>query len=536
MAGTVMEQISSYLDSKTNFLLSGGAGSGKTYTLIQTLHHVFKSNPKANVACITYTNVAANEIKERSPYSKLRVSTIHDFLWDELKEYQKNMKNSVVALVSKEKECKGSGLTYSGDNIITDQSFTYVEYQNYRDLEQGIISHDDLLKIADYMFGKHPLLSKILCDKYDYIFVDEYQDTQSMVIRIFLDHIKEAAKGRLCVGFFGDKMQSIYETGIGNIETYITAGDVYEVVKEDNYRCAVSVIELLNRIRSDIQQKPAKKTAEGTIANNQGSAKFVYSSDEFDLSAFKESGFATGWDFENPQNARVLFLTHKLSAMRLGFVELLSAYKNTDRIIGNEPDRLARHLLRIGGILYYYAEKNFAYVIGEIQRKINNNTDKKTISKLLSDINDDVAMSIGDLIERFDKERLAKKDDRLDEFLENHSEVYEKIKVLPKSQVIAYFKYYNNFSPYSTQHGIKGAEFDNVLVVMDNGRWNNYNFKYYFEDTPDKESIIERTERIFYVCCSRAMANLVVYYPKPTPRIIERAKVLFGEENVCQIN
>lgn len=226
MAGTVMEQISSCLDSKTNFLLSGGAGSGKTYILIQTLHHIFKSNSKASVACITYTNIAANEIKERSPYSKLRVTTIHDFLWDELKDYQKNMKNSVVALVAQEKECKGSGLAYYGDNIITDQSFTYVEYQNYRDLEQGIISHDDLLKIANYMFEKHPLLSKILCDKYDYIFVDEYQDTQSMVIKIFLDHIKEAAKGRLCVGFFGDKMQSIYETGIGNIEKYVAAGNV----------------------------------------------------------------------------------------------------------------------------------------------------------------------------------------------------------------------------------------------------------------------------------------------------------------------
>ncbi|MDH6366417.1 MULTISPECIES: ATP-dependent helicase [unclassified Breznakia] len=535
MAGTVMEQISSCLDNKTNFLLSGGAGSGKTYTLIQTLHHVFKNNPKANVECITYTNVAANEIKERSPYSKLRVSTIHDFLWNEIKDYQKNIKNSVVALIAQEKECKGSGLTYSGNSIITDQSFTYIEYQNYRDLEQGIISHDDLLKIAEYMFGKHHLLSKILCDKYDYIFVDEYQDTQSMVIKIFLDHIREAAKNRLCVGFFGDKMQSIYETGIGNIDAHIAAGDVYEVVKEDNYRCAVSVIELLNRIRRDIQQKPAKKTAQGAIANKQGSAKFLYSNDDFDLLPFKESDFAKGWDFDNSQSTKVLFLTHKLSAMRLGFVELLSAYKNNDRIIGNEPDRLARHLLRIGSILYYYSEKNFAYVIAEIQRKINNNNDKKEISKSLSDICAS-EMSIGDLIERFDRERLVKKDNRLDDFLENHSEVYDKIKVLPKSQVIAYFKYYNDFSPYSTQHGIKGAEFDNVLVVMDNGRWNNYNFKYFFEDTTGKESIIKRTERIFYVCCSRAMDNLVVYYPKPTPKILAKAKILFGKENVHQIN
>ena len=111
MAGTVIEKITSCLDAKKNFLLSGGAGSGKTYTLIQTLHHVFKNNPKAHVACITYTNVAADEIRERSPYSKLRVSTIHDFLWDEIKDYQKNLKAAVINLISAEKTTKGSGLT-----------------------------------------------------------------------------------------------------------------------------------------------------------------------------------------------------------------------------------------------------------------------------------------------------------------------------------------------------------------------------------------------------------------------------------------
>lgn len=177
MAGSVMDQISQCLDRKKNFLLSGGAGSGKTYTLIQTLNYIFKSNPKVRAACITYTNVAADEIKERSPYSKLRVSTIHDFLWDAIKEFQKNLKQTVLALVSAEKELKGSGLSYTEGSEINEQSFSCIEYQNYRDLEHGVISHDDLLKIANHMFAIYPLLSKILCDKYDYIFIDEYQDS-----------------------------------------------------------------------------------------------------------------------------------------------------------------------------------------------------------------------------------------------------------------------------------------------------------------------------------------------------------------------
>ncbi|NOX25596.1 MAG: N-6 DNA methylase [Deltaproteobacteria bacterium] len=60
------------------------------------------------------------------------------------------------------------------------------------------------------------------------------------------------------------------------------------------------------------------------------------------------------------------------------------------------------------------------------------------------------------------------------------------------------------------------AEFDNVFVILDNGRWNQYNFKYLFEKTRGEESAIERTQKMFYVCCSRAKKSLVVFYHKPT--------------------
>jgi DNA helicase-2/ATP-dependent DNA helicase PcrA len=99
----------------------------------------------------------------------------------------------------------------------------------------------------------------------------------------------------------------------------------------------------------------------------------------------------------------------------------------------------------------------------------------------------------------------------------------------------AYYEYYNNLSPYSTQHGIKGAEFDNVLVILDNGKWNKYNFQHYFEKTPGKESIIERTKKLFYVCCSRAKNNLVVYTYKPSESFVNSSKLIFGNENVHKI-
>ena len=529
MAGSVVEQISKCLDSKKNFLLSGGAGSGKTYTLIQTLHHVFEHNPKVRVVCVTYTNVAKNEIKERSPYSKLHVSTIHDFLWDIIKGFQKNLTQVVIELI------KGGGLSYSGETPIDKLTFVYVEYQNYRDLENGIFTHDNLLKIANVMFAKYTLLAKVLCDKFDYIFIDEYQDTQNPVVDIFLTHIKSQAQGRLCIGFFGDKMQSIYDTGVGNIDTFVVSGDVQEIIKEDNYRCATTVITLLNNIRGDIKQKAAKTNSDGEILNKIGSAIFVYSTEDFDLDSFRQNNLVAGWDFVDPKRTKVLFLTHRLIAKRIGFEDLLRAFSPADRLIGNDPDKLASHLLKIGEILCFFERKKYSEVIGSIHKKIKTTADKKVIGTVLAGILSDPAQTIEAVINTLDQKRLLRKDDRLDGYIEKYAEIYDKVKVLPLSQLRAYYDYYNEFSAYSTQHGIKGAEFDNVLVIMENGGWNNYNFKYYFEKTIGKESIIARTERIFYVCCSRAMENLIIYCPSHTPQTIAQAKKLFGDANVLPL-
>ena len=90
-------------------------------------------------------------------------------------------------------------------------------------------------------------------------------------------------------------------------------------------------------------------------------------------------------------------------------------------------------------------------------------------------------------------------------------------------------------TPFSTQHGVKGAEFENVLVILDNGNWNQYNFKVLFENS-GSESIKMRTKKIFYVCCSRAINNLVVYAERPTEKMLVTARDWFGAENVISID
>ncbi len=102
-----------------------------------------------------------------------------------------------------------------------------------------------------------------------------------------------------------------------------------------------------------------------------------------------------------------------------------------------------------------------------------------------------------------DEKGIVKKDDNFTNFVNENQYVYQRVKSLPFTEIVNLYKFEEDLTPYSTQHGIKGAEFDNVFVTLDNGRWNQYNFKYLFEETSGKESVIERTQKIFYVCCSR---------------------------------
>lgn len=77
-----VEQIMRHIHEGHNFLLSGGAGSGKTYTLVQVIKNIIAEYPSQMIACITYTNAGVREIERRVDHKNLRVSTIHDFLWD----------------------------------------------------------------------------------------------------------------------------------------------------------------------------------------------------------------------------------------------------------------------------------------------------------------------------------------------------------------------------------------------------------------------------------------------------------------------
>lgn len=532
-------EINECLRTKQNFLLSGGAGSGKTYSLVETVKYIFTSIDKnARVACITYTNVAADEIKTRVPYDGLWVSTVHEFLWNEIKSFQNNLKQQFLKLTTANKETD-----------IDASTIQKVEYRNYSKHAQGIISHDDVLKLSEQMFEYYPLLSRILCNRYDYIFIDEYQDTSPLAMKIFLSLITQYATNQVCIGMFGDRMQSIYASGI---ESSATDGmEQYkskykEIIKEDNYRSSPKIINVINQIRNDsVQQK-----ALGENANYSGEVKFVYSNQSFNIEHIKTKlPFMYKWNLQDPDNTKILALTHGINAQLDGFSDLRNLYicnpalksAANDRLFGDEPDAFAALLLRIAGILESFENKDYKTLLSPkyIDIVISNNTVKHDVATALNNtVNNYCTETIGDVIKIFRDSGIVNCGDIIKQYskIEDYADFYEKASKLSAVNIKHYWRYYNKYSPFSTQHGVKGAQFENVLVDLDNGRWNQYNFSYLFENTKGKKAIIKRTRKIFYVCCSRAQRDLVVFMRSPSPQALACANRWFGEQECINLD
>lgn len=531
MAGEVnshLDEIYEKIDNHKNFVVNGGAGSGKTYALIQSLKHIFSNNPKARVACITYTNVAVNEIKERVPFEGLFVDTIHNFVWELIRNYKSNLISAIVTLVSSEKEARGTGIRYSGEQELTYDNYNpeTIEYKEYLKVEDGVISHDEVLKLGKFLFSKYPLINKILADKYDYIFVDEYQDTSILIISLLLETFI-SNNPRTLIGLFGDPMQSIYGTGIGDVQKYINNGVLDEVVIEGNRRCSKEVIKILNRVRTDITQKPENSNLTGRVT-------FLYSYGSTDIDVVKRQPIFEKWNFDDSENTKELYLTHRLISHQQNFQSFLSAYTNTDRIFGDSPDKLISHLLKLQEMIRLYQTKKYYEFIKATDYKIFHHKDKQELYDKIQILSEMKEATIQEMVQVAHDSKICLIDDKLKQFAMDHEELYNKVMSIKYGELVNLYEYVNKHSPYSTQHGIKGAEFNDVFVILDNGNWNNYNYEQLL-GTVRNQNTYDRTHKLFYVSCSRAKRNLVVYCPNFKDGMMVKTKEWFGKENMIMI-
>ena len=376
------QQIMELIERGENFLLSGGAGSGKTYSLVQVIKQVITNNPTSRVACMTYTNAAVKEIEERVNHKNLNVSTIHDFLWDNIKHFQKELKQALVELINDESitRIRIDGVDNVPANYFDDrENPVSIKYKEYLKLKDGIISHDELLIVAEYMFRKHQKLCDIVKDKYNYIFIDEYQDTNENVVKVMLEYFPRSPK-KCIIGFFGDAMQAIYDDGVGNIDSYKGdgPGQVKEVKKVQNRRNPQKIISLANRLRIDgiVQEASEDQFAPNMVDGHvkEGRVLFIYS-DNNDIDQVKQFLADTyAWDFNNANETKELKLTHNLIAGKAGFPTLMQIY-DKDQILAFK--KRIKDYIKANDITIDFSENTFGEVLKILQRGKTGNDLKK---------------------------------------------------------------------------------------------------------------------------------------------------------------
>ncbi|MFZ2540126.1 MAG: UvrD-helicase domain-containing protein, partial [Oscillospiraceae bacterium] len=152
------------IENNQNFILTGGAGSGKTYSLISLIEEISVRYPTKSISCITYTNNAVAEIRSRISNEYLWVSTIHEFIWHVISKFQAEIRETITELVNDTtaktdlfKKPKGfdEGIAFEVE-FFNNKNILYEEYYSLSSCKESKISHDHILVLAEAMFRKYP--------------------------------------------------------------------------------------------------------------------------------------------------------------------------------------------------------------------------------------------------------------------------------------------------------------------------------------------------------------------------------------------
>ena len=563
-------EIEKCIQERRSFLLDAGAGAGKTFSLVQGLKFILRTQRtplKAagqQIGCITFTNVAKDQIAERINNDPLvRVSTIHDFLWDLIAPHQRALRNSVA----KYNQYLKQGSRRKVDQTALEAALPRLTIA-YADLGtnllKGRLFHDDLLEVAKLMFRDNPLLSRVGAAKFPFLFIDEYQDTSLSVIEIVLGIILPKMQDQFMVGLFGDKLQSIYASssnpGIGELPASFRK-ELRPIIKPDNRRCPTAVIDLLNRIRDDIQQVPADN-------NPTGEVRYLFARDEDGLDAAQTHlRNECGWSF-SPTETKQLFLTHKLIAKKGGYLDLIQVYGDRggyfrEDFLGGEDKTIAFFIDKVEALANAWQAGNHGLAISVLKKsgfQLTSNDAKREVREALDKLEQlRFSATVRDVLVHIQKAKLFTLLEDLDERLKTLSrdtskmveedaeyerrdeKFYTELFNLPYKQVVSFVDFFLSHTPFATKHGVKGAEYDEVIVVLDDkgAKWTQYSFDKYLglEDLVEKGDRWKRTRNLFYVCCSRPKKRLaVIDLGGREPAKLQNVRRLFGAENVLTIN
>lgn len=559
------------IQSGKNFIFEAGPGSGKTTSLIETLQQILKepdkiiNTQKQKIACITFTNVAANEITWRlnDGSNIVHVSTIHSFLWNQISRYQSELRDVITNINDDPSRPKKKFISNLDLNNV---EIRYVD--GYADLTKGEISHDDLLEIAYHMFKHYPALDHLTRCRYPIVFLDEYQDTQPIVIDT-LKHILMLKSGenfgytRFLVGLFGDSMQSIYNSGIGKVDP-ANLGAV-TITKTDNHRSTDTIVNLINAVRARSKEAmPVIQTAKRTDQPSSSRCSLYYTSDKVEVTHSTLESISTHFGWTLGTDTKILELTHSAISRTAGWNSLHGAINDRSRYALDDfrkGDDIYSSTFSFLTRLYRAWSTNDGFEALNILRfdspgslrertLFGSSEEMQHWSSLLDEFTtrcssrDHTQCSISSILNFAWDNDICKQDSRISQYLERtdfenkehkarRDNFIQALEDIPFSELLRFSEYLDKTSPFSTEHGTKGAEYDNVILIIDNNTWKQqYRVSTLFGSDDHIDARIERTRRLFYVAISRARNNLVVVYKNPTTDSITGAKELFGEDNV----
>lgn len=561
--------------SPNNFFVFAGAGSGKTRSLINTLNFLDKEQGEKllmkgkQIAVITYTNAACDEISRRLQYKSIfSVSTIHSFLWELIKNYQVDIKTWIMESVQKEieelkqkqtKTSRGKAGEKRAETIKKKterlakirsiQKFSY--NPNGDNVGYDSLSHSEVIKMSTEFIATEPTMQDILTSKYPILLIDESQDTKKELIDALLI-VCEKYGEKFIVGMFGDTMQKIYNDGKDNLAKCIPDNWV-KPVKIMNHRSAKRIVTLANSIRSSVddQKQQARSDAEeGTvrlfITSKSNNKEYV---EKRVAEMMVQDTGDIGWNDE--EDYKSLILEHHMAASRFGFSELympLSNSKKFDTSLreGSIPELSILSKLVAPMLVAYRSGNDF-----EVAKIIRKNSPLLNKEVFITGLNNQVALlrkaeeamellmklwndgkvpTCLEVLKSIRDTGLFKVGNRVDEVLADYSQdENEKITALrtalsaPFYELERYALYVSDNTRFATHQGVKGLEFPRVMVILDDAQARGFLFSYEKlfgvkaqSDTDEKnahdgkDTSITRTARLFYVACTRAKKSLAI--------------------------
>lgn len=574
------------------FFVFAGAGSGKTRSLINTLTFLDNKMGKwllANgkqVAVITYTNAACDEISRRLHYKSIfSVSTIHSFLWELIKNHQLDIKAWLTESVKteieelEEKQRKGRGGKVAekraGDikkkrdrlaKIATVKRFSYNPSGD--NVGYDSLNHSEVVKMGSEFIETENTMQDILTSKYPILLIDESQDTKKELVDALLT-VCEKYKDKFIVGMFGDTMQRIYLDGKENL-AHCIPDDWEKPQKVMNHRSAIRIVQLANTIRrtiDDQQQRPRSDAMDGIVR------LFIASSDADKESIEKQVAEIMAKETEDAEwnddtKYKSLILEHHMAASRFGFLDLyapLNESKAFDTSLREGSIFELSFLSKIISPLVRAYKANNEFEVSKIVRQYSPLMDKRKLAKVDNQMealrkaenavdslmalwnNGNVPTCLA-ILRSIYETGLFKLDVRIDDLLTDSTEG-EPIKITALRDALSvsfdvlerYSAYVTDATRFATHQGVKGLEFPRVMVIMDDTEAKGFLFSYekLFGAKPKtdsdiknegegKETSIMRTTRLFYVACTRAQKSLAAVAYTENVEAVKRTAMFHG--------